>query len=88
MRLVIHPNYEKASRWAARYIAEKINTFDKEKPYVLGLPTGSSPLGVYIEFIRMYNEKKLSFKNVHTFNMDEYVGLNADHPKLPQLYDE
>ena len=81
MRLIIHQNYEKASRWAAGYIADRINSYQKDKPFVLGLPTGSSPLGIYIEFIKMCNNKKLSFKNVHTFNMDEYVGLPEDHPQ-------
>ncbi|MCL2179502.1 MAG: glucosamine-6-phosphate deaminase [Treponema sp.] len=81
MRLVIHPNYEKASRWAAGYIAEKINADKGTKPFILGLPTGSSPLLLYGEFIKMYKEGKLSFKNVRTFNMDEYIGLNADHPQ-------
>jgi len=81
MRLVIHKNYEKASLWAAGYIANKINSYNKDKPFVLGLPTGSSPLGIYKEFIKMHKEGKLSFKNVRTFNMDEYIGLNADHPQ-------
>ena len=80
MRLVIHPDYEKASLWAARYIANRIKTY-KQGPFVLGLPTGSSPLGIYKEFIKMNKEGKLSFKNVHTFNMDEYIGLGADHPQ-------
>jgi len=81
MRLIIHPDYQKASRWAAQYIAEKINSYKKKKPFVLGLPTGSTPLGIYKEFIKMNKEGKLSFKNVRTFNMDEYVGLTADHPQ-------
>jgi len=81
MRLIIHQNYEKASAWAAGYIADRINSFRKDKPFVLGLPTGSSPLGIYREFIKMNKSGRLSFKNVHTFNMDEYVGLTADHPQ-------
>ena len=81
MRLVIHENHEKASLWTAKYIINRINSFNKEKPFVLGLPTGSSPLLIYKEFINMYKEKKLSFKNVRTFNMDEYVGLSSDHPQ-------
>jgi len=80
MRLIIHPDYEKASRWAAVYIANKINGY-KKGPFVLGLPTGSSPLGIYKELIRLHKEGKLSFKNVRTFNMDEYAGLPADHPQ-------
>ncbi|MCL2758757.1 MAG: glucosamine-6-phosphate deaminase [Treponema sp.] len=81
MRLVIHQNYEKASLWAANYIAGKIISKKKNKPFILGLPTGSSPLGIYSELIKMYKDGKVSFKNVRTFNMDEYVGLSKDHPQ-------
>jgi glucosamine-6-phosphate deaminase len=81
MRLVIQKDYEKASRWAAVYIADKINTYKNDKPFILGLPTGSSPLGIYKEFIKMNKEGKLSFKNVRTFNMDEYIGLDENHPQ-------
>lgn len=83
MKLVILENYEEISRWTAKYIAKKINDFklSEENPYVLGLPTGSSPIGTYKELVDLYNERKLSFKNVVTFNMDEYVGLAEDHPE-------
>ena len=83
MRLIIHGNYYDASKWAASYIAGRINTYlsTTDKPFVMGLPTGSSPLGIYREFVRMYSEGKLSFANVHTYNMDEYAGLPADHPQ-------
>jgi glucosamine-6-phosphate deaminase len=81
MRLIIHRNYEEASRWAAAYIAGRIRTWKENRPFVLGLPTGDSPLGIYRELIRLYREKKLSFAGVHTFNMDEYAGLPADHPQ-------
>jgi len=83
MRVVIHENYEKMSRFAARHIARRINEFAPavEKPFVLGLPTGSSPLGVYRELIRLYKAGDVSFKNVVTFNMDEYVGISEDHPE-------
>jgi len=81
MRLIVQPNYEKASHWAANYIASRINAFKRDKPFVLGLPTGSSPLGIYRELVKMYREQKISFARVHTFNMDEYVGLPADHPQ-------
>ena len=83
MRLVIHKNHEDASLWAAWYIADRINTYQKttDKPFVLGLPTGSSPLLIYRELIQQVKKKKLSFANVHTFNMDEYIGLPADHPQ-------
>jgi len=81
MRLLIHSDYQKASIWTAQYIANKINTGKKEKPFILGLPTGSSPLGIYKEFVSLHKDGKLSFKNVRTFNMDEYIGLSADHPQ-------
>jgi glucosamine-6-phosphate deaminase len=81
MRVIIHESYENASRWAASYIAGRINAQKKGKPFILGLPTGSSPVGIYKEFIKMHKANKLSFANVHTYNMDEYVGLPADHPE-------
>lgn len=83
MRLIILPEYDLLSKWTANYIAKKIELSKptKEKPYVLGLPTGSSPLGIYNELILLYEAGKVSFKNVITFNMDEYVGIPQDHPQ-------
>ncbi|MBD5194098.1 MAG: glucosamine-6-phosphate deaminase, partial [Bacteroidales bacterium] len=81
MRLVIEPNYADLSRWAGNYVAARINEAKPtpEKPFVLGCPTGSSPLGMYRRLIELYNEGKVSFENVVTFNMDEYVGIPRDH---------
>lgn len=81
MRLIIEPDYAQASKWAAYYVASCINSANPtpEKPFVLGLPTGSSPLGMYKNLIELYNEGKVSFKNVVTFNMDEYCGIPQDH---------
>lgn len=81
MRVIIEPNYEKLSQWAAEYVINKINTFapTAEHKFVLGLPTGSSPLGMYKNLIKAYQEGRVSFKNVVTFNMDEYVGIAEDH---------
>ena len=83
MRIIIHPDYETLSTWTAHTIARKINRFGPttERPYVLGLPTGSSPVGTYAELVRLHREGKLSFQHVITFNMDEYVGLGPDHPQ-------
>ncbi|MFC2821699.1 MAG: glucosamine-6-phosphate deaminase [Spirochaetales bacterium] len=75
MRVIIQENYEKMSLWAASFIANAINSHKGPKPFVLGLPTGSSPIGVYKNLIAMNKDGKVSFKNVVTFNMDEYVGL-------------
>ena len=79
MRVVIQEDYQKMCKWAANYIAEKIRNHKEKRPFVLGLPTGSSPLGVYAELARMNKAGEISFKNVVTFNMDEYVGLPREH---------
>mgnify|MGYP002288596671 CR=1 FL=1 len=83
MRLVIERDYEQLSQWAANYVASRINEFKPtaERPFVLGCPTGSSPLGMYRNLIALYKAGKVSFANVVTFNMDEYVGLPQSHPE-------
>lgn len=85
MRVIIKPDYDACSKWAADYVVYKINRFrpTAEKPFVLGLPTGSTPLGMYRELISQYQAGKVSFENVVTFNMDEYIGLG---PKDKQSY--
>lgn len=81
MRLIIEPNYEEVSRWAANYVASRINAANPtaEKPFVLGCPTGGSPLGMYKNLIKLNKEGRVSFKHVVTFNMDEYCGIPQDH---------
>ena len=83
MRLLIQPTYEAMSRWAADYIALRINRAapTAERPFVLGLPTGSSPIGTYKRLIELCQQGRVSFRHVVTFNMDEYVGLPEDHPE-------
>jgi len=83
MRVIIEPNYEVVSEWAANYVAKRINEFSpsRSKPFVLGLPTGSSPLGMYKQLIKLHEQGRVTFKNVITFNMDEYVNLPEDHPE-------
>lgn len=83
MRIVIHENYSALSKWTAYYTAKKINDFNptKVKPFVLGLPTGSSPIGTYEQLVALHKEGKVSFENVVTFNMDEYVNIPEDHPE-------
>ena len=79
MRVVIQENYANMCKWAANYIAAKINGHRESRPFVLGLPTGSSPIGVYQELVRMNKAGEVSFANVVTFNMDEYLGLPREH---------
>lgn len=83
MRVIIQPDYQKISDWTANYIVEKINKFDptENKMFVLGLPTGGTPVGTYKALVKMHKAGKVSFKNVITFNMDEYVGIPESHPE-------
>lgn len=83
MKVIIRQTKAEASIWAARYIASKINekAAQTDKPFVLGLPTGSTPIDTYQELIRMNKAGEVSFKNVITFNMDEYVGIAESHPE-------
>lgn len=82
MRLIIESDYEGLSKWAARYVIRRVNEASNHpRPFVLGLPTGSSPVGMYAELVRAYKAGEVSFKNVVTFNMDEYVGLPENHPE-------
>ena len=83
MRVIITPDYQSISNWAANYVASRINAANPtpEKPFKLGCPTGSSPLGMYKALIELYKQGKVSFENVVTFNMDEYVGLPEEHPE-------
>jgi len=83
MRLIIRDDAKDVGDYIANYICKRINDFapSAEKPFVLGLPTGSSPIPTYKALIKLVKDGKLSFKHVVTFNMDEYVGLPQDHPE-------
>ena len=78
MEIIIQRDYAQMSRVAAEIIAEVLNT----KPNaVLGMATGSTPLGLYQELVRLHKEEQLDFSRVTTFNLDEYVGLPTNHPQ-------
>ena len=83
MRVIIKDTTPEVAQWAARYIVDAINAKAAKTPapFVLGLPTGSTPLETYKELIRLHTAGEVSFKNVVTFNMDEYIGLSADAPQ-------
>ena len=83
MRLIIQSDSKEVARWAADYIITQIKAKEKHtsSPFVLGLPTGSTPLETYKELIRRHKAGDVSFRNVITFNMDEYVGLPEEHPE-------
>ncbi len=83
MKVIIRDTKKEGSVWAAHHIvaAIKAKAEKTDTPFILGLPTGSTPLDVYAELVRMYEAGEVSFKNVITFNMDEYVGLPESHPE-------
>ncbi|MBR4951405.1 MAG: glucosamine-6-phosphate deaminase [Alistipes sp.] len=83
MRVIIKDTSAEVAQWAARLIVDEIKAkaAKTEAPFVLGLPTGSTPLQTYKELIHLYEAGEVSFKNVITFNMDEYVGLEESHPE-------
>ena len=83
MKVIIRDNQHEASIWAAHHIANaiKAKAAVTGEPFVLGLATGSTPIETYAELIRMYKAGEISFKNVVTYNMDEYVGLPVEHPE-------
>ncbi len=77
--VTIFKTSEEGSVWVAREIAALIRSRKKSvKPVVLGLATGSTPTRMYAELVRMHKKEGLSFKNVITFNLDEYYPINPD----------
>jgi glucosamine-6-phosphate deaminase len=83
MRLIMRQSEKDAAVWTADYIMQRIRFFSASptKPFVLGLPTGSTPILIYQGLVGRHKASLVSFENVTTFNMDEYVGLAPDHPQ-------
>jgi glucosamine-6-phosphate deaminase len=83
MRLIIREDTDSASDYVAEYIINRINAFapTADTPFILGLPTGSSPIPVYSALVAAHQMERISFRHVVTFNMDEYVGLPQQHPE-------
>ena len=76
VEIIVAPSYDAMSRVAA----DVMTTFINEKPHaVIGLATGTTPLGMYQQLISDYANKRVSFKDVRTYNLDEYCGLAPDH---------
>ncbi len=77
--VTVYPNQQEAAKQVAKRIADLIrNKQEANKPAVLGLATGVTPIKVYQELVRMHKEEGLSFKNVITFNLDEYFPMKPD----------
>jgi len=88
MKLIIRESAGDVTEWAANYIIKRIKEFnpDANKYFVLGLPTGGTPQGMYKNLVKAHKAGKISFKYVKTFNMDEYVGIPEDHPESYHRY--
>lgn len=83
MEIIITPDSATASKEAARFLAALVW---KKPGAVLGLATGSTPLGLYKQLIQMHREQGLDFSQVRTFNLDEYIGLSPSHPQSYHLF--
>merc|ERR1711890_77530 len=88
MKLIIRDDSESVTEWAAKYVIKRINAFNPsdDRHFVLGLPTGGTPIGMYQKLVQAHKAGKVSFKYVTTFNMDEYVGISEDHPESYHRY--
>ena len=83
MRIIIHDSYEALSKWTAYYIAKRIKEFNptEQRPFVLGLPAGMSPVGTYQQLVSLHQDGKVTFRNVVAFGLNEYAGIPRDHPQ-------
>ena len=77
MKIVKVSNYQEMSEWAGKQVVEKVKSVRQP---ILGLATGSTPEGLYQYLITANKNQEVSFENVTTFNLDEYVGLDANNP--------
>ena len=78
MRIVVVRDYAELSKRAAAFISGAVR---KKPNLVLGLASGSTPLGTYAELVRRHREEGLDFSQVVAFGLDEYIGLSPDHPR-------
>jgi glucosamine-6-phosphate deaminase len=88
MRVIIKSNYDEVADWAATYIAYKIKRArpTASKPFVLGLPMGDTPKGMYKRLVEMNRARQLSFANVVIFCMNEFIGLDKKAPQSCHSY--
>lgn len=88
MRVIIKKDYEEVTDWAATYIAYRINRArpTAAKPFVLGLPMGDTPKGMYKKLVELNHAGRLSFANVVIFCMNEFIGLDKKDPQSCHNY--
>lgn len=78
MQVIICRDYQETSHKASQLVIDLL----KRKPKsILGLATGSTPIGLYEDLVKAYQNGEISFKDVITYNLDEYLGLNRSHPE-------
>ncbi|MCX7695364.1 MAG: glucosamine-6-phosphate deaminase [Caloramator sp.] len=83
MRIIVTENYDELSKKAADIVASQLILKPKS---VIGFATGGTPIGMYREIVKMYREGKFTFKDVTTFNLDEYYGLDRENPQSYYFY--
>ncbi len=83
MEVIIKSNYDAICDEATSILHE---AWKKKPGLVLGLATGSTPLGVYSRLIKLFRQGKMDFSQIQTFNLDEYLGLEEDHPRSYAFY--
>ncbi|PYS41397.1 MAG: glucosamine-6-phosphate deaminase [Acidobacteria bacterium] len=83
MRVLVTADYRTLSQTAAELVIKAVRA---KADLTLGLPTGSTPLGMYEELVTTYRHQHLDFSQLRTFNLDEYLGLSQDHPKSYHTY--
>lgn len=83
MKIIMVKNYEEMSRKAANIVASQIILKSNS---TIGLATGETPLGMYKEIIKLYQNGDVDFSEVTTFNLDEYYGLSKDNPQSYHYY--
>lgn len=83
MNIIIKDNYEQLSLEASKIVA---NIIKNKKDAVLGLATGSTPVGLYENLIKLYENNEISFKDVKSVNLDEYIGLPEGHPESYRVF--
>ena len=78
MEIIVLETYHEISQVAAEIVVRSMQQTEK---IVLGLATGSTPVGLYQELVARYKKNEIDFSNAVTFNLDEYVGLEPEHPQ-------
>ncbi|MCU0412162.1 MAG: glucosamine-6-phosphate deaminase [Bacteroidetes bacterium] len=83
MRIIVHDNYEALSKWTAYTIAQEILSYhpSADRPFVLGIPAGQSPIGTFQQLVSLNQQGTVSFEHVVVFGLNEFVGIPQDHPQ-------